>query len=198
MTSQMLPKLIFRVRRHYMVLALSSIRILYWRMLGMTIGPGTRLSSLKVTWPHKVLLGPRCSLEHSIYFNVPGGYTEGIAISIGDGTFVGTGCEFNVVSKLTIGPRSLIAAGCRFIDHDHGMAPGTLMIDQPESCAGITIGKGVWIGVECVVLKGVTIGDGAVIAAGSVVTKSVPENAIYAGVPARLIRQRSVEKDGSD
>ena len=47
-----------------------------------------------------------------------------------------------------------------------------------------------WIGARSIILKGVTIGKGAVIAAGSVVTRDVPENEIWGGVPAKLIRRR--------
>ncbi len=52
------------------------------------------------------------------------------------------------------------------------------------------IGNDVWIGCNAVILPGVVVGDGAVIAAGSVVTKDVPEYAIVAGVPAKVVRFR--------
>jgi acetyltransferase-like isoleucine patch superfamily enzyme len=45
--------------------------------------------------------------------------------------------------------------------------------------APIQIGNNVWIGANCVILKGVNIGDSAVIAAGSVVTKDVPADTVY-------------------
>lgn len=191
MQSKILRKAVFRIRQHYFVLSLSAIRVFYWRRLGMKIGAGTKLSSLKVTWPHRVALGKRCSLEHDVYFNAAGGYYDGVAIDIGDGTFVGSNCEFNIVSRIQVGSGCLIAAGTRFIDHNHGTRLGSPMIDQPETHAEINIGEGVWIGADCIVLKGVSIGDGAIIAAGSVLTSSVPPNAIFAGVPARLIRTRS-------
>jgi acetyltransferase-like isoleucine patch superfamily enzyme len=54
----------------------------------------------------------------------------------------------------------------------------------------VTIGHDVWIGHSAIVLPGVTIGHGAVVGAGSVVTKPVPDYAIVAGNPARLIRYR--------
>ncbi|EPP5664610.1 CatB-related O-acetyltransferase [Vibrio cholerae] len=56
-----------------------------------------------------------------------------------------------------------------------------------ESC---NIGNDVWIGVGAVILRGVNIGNGAVIGANAVVTSDVPDFAIVAGVPARLIRYR--------
>ena len=49
----------------------------------------------------------------------------------------------------------------------------------------VVIGNGVWVGANCVILKGVHIGDGAVVAAGAVVTKDVPAHEVWAGVPAR-------------
>ncbi len=54
----------------------------------------------------------------------------------------------------------------------------------------VIIGNDVWIGANAIILSGVTIGDGAVIGAGSVVTKNVPPYAIFAGVPAKLIKFR--------
>ena len=55
--------------------------------------------------------------------------------------------------------------------------------------APITVGEGAWIGTRSIILGGVTIGRHAVVAAGSVVTKDVPEGAIVAGIPARVIRR---------
>jgi len=45
------------------------------------------------------------------------------------------------------------------------------------------------IGMDSIILSGVTIGNGSVIAAGSVVTKSIPENVLAGGVPAKVMNK---------
>ena len=63
---------------------------------------------------------------------------------------------------------------------------------QPlQTKGGIVIEDDVWLGFGVIVLDGVRIGKGAVIGAGSVVTKDIPEGAIAAGIPARVIKMRS-------
>ena len=52
------------------------------------------------------------------------------------------------------------------------------------------IGNDVWIGENVQIKSGVTIGNGAIIGMGSVVTKDVPDYAVVAGVPAKIIRMR--------
>ena len=186
-----MQKLIFRFRRHYVPLTMSALRAFYWRALGMSVGPGVRLGEMVVTWPHKIALEERCSLEHRIYFNAAGGHSAGVAISIGAGTFIGSGCEFNAIESIRVGQNCLIASGSRFIDHNHGIELGSPMKLQPEVSAPILLGSDVWIGVNCVILKGVTIGEGAIVAAGSIVTKSVEPYTIVGGAPAKLIRVRT-------
>jgi len=53
----------------------------------------------------------------------------------------------------------------------------------------IVIGDNVWIGHDSVVLPGVEIGNGSIVGARSVVTESVPDLAVAAGNPARVIRR---------
>ncbi|MFJ6374559.1 DapH/DapD/GlmU-related protein [Pseudarthrobacter oxydans] len=55
--------------------------------------------------------------------------------------------------------------------------------------APITVGDGVWIGAAAVVLPGVTIGEGVIVAAGAVVTSDCAPNGVYAGVPARRVKE---------
>jgi acetyltransferase-like isoleucine patch superfamily enzyme len=183
-------KLLFRIRGHSFPLMLSTLRVLKWRLLGMRIGSRVRLYDLRVTWPHRVALGNDCSLEHGIYLNCAGGYQASLGVILGDGCFVGSGCEFNITSSVTIGKLCLIASGTRFIDHNHGTSSDRPMKLQIEVEEPIVVGSNVWIGVNSVILKGVTIGDGAIVAAGSVVTRSVPPDSIYGGVPAKLLRMR--------
>lgn len=57
----------------------------------------------------------------------------------------------------------------------------------------VIIKKNAWIAIGVIILPGVTIGEGAIVASGSVVTKDVPPNTLYGGVPAKLIKEFEME-----
>lgn len=162
------------------------------KVYGMQVGSGTHVGSrLTLTWPHQVCIGDGCLIEHDVYLKFDGIWEVGPKIRFGNKVFVGFGCEFNIRAGITVGRDCLIASGCRFVDHDHGIERSAIMRSQAGPESPIEIGPDVWIGCNCVILKGVMIGEGAVVAAGAVVTKSIPEYEIWAGVPARRIAERS-------
>lgn len=183
-------KSLFRARERLGTLLLRPVRVCWWSVQGMKIGKGTSFSSLRVTWPHQVRIGNQCRIEHDVYFHFDGIYKPGPGITIGNHCFIGAGTEFNISELIEIGDHCQIASGCRFVDHNHGKAPGAPIGKQPCSSSPISLGEDVWIGANAVILEGVQIGSGAIVAAGAVVTRSVPSNAIVAGVPARTIRFR--------
>lgn len=109
-------------------------------------------------------------------------------IRIGRHFYANVACHFlgeiEIGNDVHIGPKTVIWG------RDHGMAKNRLIREQGHIKAPIVIGDDVWIGANCTILKGVIVSRGAVIGAGSVVTKSIPEYAIAAGNPARVIRYR--------
>ncbi|MFT3825785.1 MAG: acyltransferase [Chitinophagaceae bacterium] len=161
-------------------------------MRGARIGQNTVFSKLYFTWPHKVTIGAACMLERHIFFKYDGVYSpQRDIISIGDRSFIGSGVEFNIKYGIEVGNDCLIASGCRFVDHDHGTSINSLIRTQDCPGSPIRIESDVWIGANVVVLKGISIGKGAIVAAGAVVTKSVPANEIWGGVPARKLGVRT-------
>ena len=93
-------------------------------------------------------------------------------------------------SSVTIGEWTNIGGGTKIYDTDfHSIDPDVRYNgDTDIKAKPVKIGSRVFIGGHSIILKGVTIGEGAVIGAGSVVSKNVPENEIWAGNPARFIR----------
>ncbi|MGV1009227.1 MAG: DapH/DapD/GlmU-related protein [Dermatophilaceae bacterium] len=64
-------------------------------------------------------------------------------------------------------------------------------MQQPKRERDVIIGNDVWLGARVIVVAGVEIGDGCVVGAGAVVTRSLPQGTIAAGVPARPVGQRA-------
>lgn len=84
---------------------------------------------------------------------------------------------------ITIGDDVTLAPRVHILAHDGS----TKSVIGYTKIGLVTIGNGVFIGAEAIVLPGVSIGDGAIVAAGSVVTKDVPARTIVAGNPARVV-----------
>lgn len=92
-------------------------------------------------------------------------------------------------SGIEIGDNTLIGVNVQLIDADfHSLDPQKRTSGEYEK-KPIVIGKNVWIGNNVIVLKGVQVGDNSIIAANSVVVKSIPENSIAAGNPAKVVKE---------
>ncbi|MEL6103971.1 MAG: acyltransferase [Pseudomonadota bacterium] len=117
-------------------------------------------------------------------------------IQIGDGLKLGARCHLwagpgtgriVIGDNVLFGPEVMVtAAGYRFND-------GQPVTDQAMDEADVVIGNDVWLGTRAIVLPGVSIGDGAIIGAGAVVTKDIPDWAIAAGTPAKVVSQRLIK-----
>lgn len=115
------------------------------------------------------------------------------SVSIGDHTHIQPMCQLSAyVGELVIGNNVQIAPRCAFYPYNHQVKLSDEISNQPlVSKSGIHIGDGAWLGYGVVVLDGVRIGKGAVIGASAVVSSDIPDNAIAAGAPAKVIKMRS-------
>ena len=71
-----------------------------------------------------------------------------------------------------------------------------IMMVEPASATPVIVEDGVLVGANAVVIEGVHIGKNAVVAAGAVVIEDVPENAVVAGSPARIIKMKDEKTEG--
>lgn len=167
------------------------LRAISWAMRGATLGSKINIGpASRVDYPHGVSLGDRVTLEDSVWFKLVG---RQATLTIGEFSFIGRGSEFDVAADLQIGSNVLIAPRVFIADHSHNCLMGKLINNQGCTSRPIQIGNDVWIGTGATILAGVTIGDGAVIGAGAIVRSDVGKNEIWAGVPARKIRDRQKE-----
>jgi acetyltransferase-like isoleucine patch superfamily enzyme len=136
-------------------------------MYGCIVGDNSKIGSF-VEIQKNAIVGNNCKISSHTFI------CEGVIIE--DGVFVGHNVTF-INDKY---PRAT--------------KDGKLQSESDWSVERTIIKKGASIGSGSTILSNITIGENAIIGAGSVVTKDIPANAIYAGNPARMMRQCSEEK----
>jgi acetyltransferase-like isoleucine patch superfamily enzyme len=88
--------------------------------------------------------------------------------------------------SILIGDACMIAHGVYISDADwHGIYDRAEPVGNTKP---VILEDNVWIGDSAIICKGVTIGKNSIIGAGAVVTKNVPQNSIFAGNPAKLVK----------
>jgi acetyltransferase-like isoleucine patch superfamily enzyme len=130
-------------------------------LYGCRIGSGSRVGTF-VEIQRNAVIGRYCKISSHTFI------CEGVTVE--DGVFVGHGVMFTN----DLHPRAVNVDGSLQTDADWSVVP-TLVRRRAS------------IGSNATVLAGVTIGEGALIGAGAVVTRDVPDFAIVAGVPARVV-----------
>ncbi|MCA1578476.1 MAG: N-acetyltransferase [Acidobacteria bacterium] len=130
-------------------------------LYGCSIGNETKVGAF-VEIQQNAIIGARCKISSHTFI------CEGVDIE--DECFIGHGVMFtNDVYPLAVN------------------RDGTLQTEADWQVIKTKVKKRASIGSNATIIAGVTIGEGALIGAGAVVTKDVPDFAIVAGVPARVI-----------
>jgi acetyltransferase-like isoleucine patch superfamily enzyme len=106
-------------------------------------------------------------------------------INLGKNIFINHACSFLDMGGITIEDDVLIGPRVNLTTENHPLTSSDrrALITKP-----IMIKRRAWIGAGATILPGVTIGENAVIAAGAVVSKDVPANTVFGGIPAKFIK----------
>ncbi len=116
-------------------------------------------------------------------------------LTLGDGVVLGRGSHVVADTTVTIGSNTYCGPYVYITSTNHSY-------DDPHEPVGrqwprmepVAIGPGCWIGTGAVILPGARLGRNVVVAAGAVVRGEVPDHAVVAGAPARVVRSWDPEK----
>jgi acetyltransferase-like isoleucine patch superfamily enzyme len=90
-----------------------------------------------------------------------------------------------------IGNTVAIGPGTKIWSNNHRFEnPDVPIVEQGLEMLPVDIEDDVWIGADCIIKPGVRIGKGSVISAGTILSKSIPEYAVVAGNPGRVVSWR--------
>lgn len=111
-------------------------------------------------------------------------------IIFNDNSYIGEGSTWQAAKncKIVLGRKCKISHNVRVYTSTAHADSDFSVLPIPTKSGDVVIGDYVWIGANVFIVPGITIGDNAVVGANSVVTKNIPANSIYGGIPAKLIR----------
>jgi serine acetyltransferase len=159
------------------------------------IGEGTRLAFPQGTvfgepW---IELGDHCVIGEQV--TLTAGMLPGLdlgpdtVLTLGDGVVLGRGSHVVADTRVVIGRDTYCGPYVYITSTNHSYDdPGTPVGKQWPRSEPVEIGPGCWLGTGAVVLPGARLGRNVVVAAGSVVRGEVPDHAVVAGAPARIVR----------
>lgn len=119
--------------------------------------------------------------RHNIFY-------DSFEMELGDNIYIAQGNWFNGSGGIKIGDEVIFGPKSIITTSNHTKVNGSFRYG-PSVLKPIRIEKGSWIGGNCAILAGVTIEHGSLIAANSVVNKNVPADSLYAGNPAKFIKE---------
>jgi len=152
--------------------------------------PGPSMNEHLVRIGTDTLIGPEVALSVGMWPGEDLDPTDGWVIRIGDRVNLGRRCAIVGRQRIEIGDDVTFASDVYVTDHNHRYDdPDTPVARQWVDAAPVSIGAGSWLGARAVVLPGTTIGCNVVVAAGSVVRGEVPDHAVVAGVPGKVVRR---------
>lgn len=186
------------------------------RYLFQSVGPGLILGrGLVFRHPARISFGANVAVDDYCFFDASAGRVQlgdGVILSrncvvlgksghveLGERVDVGFNCVFASAGGITVGAATLIAGNCYIGGgrYYHDRLEPAIMDQGSYTRGGVVIGEKSWIGAGAIIMDGVKLGKGVIVGAGSVVTKDVPDYAVVAGVPARILRIRT-EKNGGE
>ncbi|MFF8289172.1 acyltransferase [Streptomyces sp. NPDC016309] len=165
------------------------------------LGPGTRLAFPQGTvfgeeW---IELGDHCIIAEQV--TLTAGMLPGLdlgpdpVLTLGDGVVLGRGSHVVADAAVTIGSDTFCGPYVYITSTNHSYDdPDEPIGRQWPRSAPVEIGPGCWLGTGAVILPGARIGRNVVVAAGAVVRGEVPDHAVVAGAPARVVRRWDAER----
>jgi len=155
------------------------------------LGDGAQIGrSVSIVHPHTFQIGAGLFLGDQAILQ---GRHDG-RCTLGDRVWIGPQA-FLDARDLVIGDCVGIGPGVRVLGAQHSGEPlDRPVIETDQEARPVRIESWADVGTGAIVLTGVTIGHGAIVGAGAVVTRDVPPRSIVAGVPARVLRNRSAAR----
>jgi len=117
-------------------------------------------------------------------------------VKIGDKVDIGGNFILGCINSVVIENNVILADRVFVSDHVHDFENVKMPVisQKLKSKGGILIESGSFIGINAVIMPGVTIGKNSVVGASSVVTKSVPNYSVVAGIPAKIIKRYNFKR----
>jgi len=124
-------------------------------------------------------------IDSSVQVLTPFNTDFGANIKLGKEIFINKSCMFVDLGGIELKDNVLIGPDVKILSVNHPLDPKNR---RGVILRSVKIKRNAWLGAGVTVCPGVTIGENSVVGAGSVVTKDVPNNTVYAGVPAKFIK----------